>query len=287
MKHPEKWRDTINPLELKMSNFKIENILGYPHAGNDVFHVEGIFENKPCRAFIKVERQLGADVSKEIEIINKLEYAQKPEILDFSLETPAFIVTKEVVGERLSTLFNENPNLCSSSFMELYGMELAKLHTSNVSCDDVKHRRFFDMPSEDYFMEHNLQEASVFLQTYMPKNTNKCFVHGDFHYANVLWHENKISAVLDYELSGVGVREFDIAWSVFLRPSQKFLKTYDEIKLFLSGYGKSQAYSFSSFLYYYVLIACHFYTHGDEEYEEDVRRLIMDSVNLMNNEENF
>lgn len=282
MIHPEKWRETANPYDLEIKNFKIENILGYPHAGNDVFQVDAIFEEKPCRAFIKMERQNGADIAKEIEIINKLEYPLKPKILAYSLETPVYIVTQEETGERLSTILNENPSLKSITFMEQYGNELAKLHNQQLSCDEVKHRRFFDIPTDEYFEQHNLQFAKDFLYNNKPKNSSKCFIHGDFHYANVLWNDEKISVVLDYELSGIGVREFDIAWSVFLRPSQKFLKTYDEINLFLSGYEKVNSYSFPAFLYYYVLIACIFYSLSDEEeYKNDVRRLITESINLI------
>ena len=37
MNFPKKWRETIDPFELKFTNFILKEILGYPHAGNDVF----------------------------------------------------------------------------------------------------------------------------------------------------------------------------------------------------------------------------------------------------------
>lgn len=63
-----------------------------------------------------------------------------------------------------------------------------------------------------------------------------CFCHGDFHYANILWAEHQISGILDFELAGYGNKEFDIAWSVFRRPGQKFLRTEAELQTFLNGY---------------------------------------------------
>ena len=39
MQHPDKWRETADPFAIRFQNFKLERILGYPHAGNDVFHV--------------------------------------------------------------------------------------------------------------------------------------------------------------------------------------------------------------------------------------------------------
>jgi hypothetical protein len=70
-------------LSLRFSHFQLESILGYPHAGNDVFYVGGVYEGRPCRAFLKVERQTGADVENEIRTIQTLPFSLKPEILAF------------------------------------------------------------------------------------------------------------------------------------------------------------------------------------------------------------
>lgn len=56
MKYSDKWRDTIDPFSLPCKNFKLLEILGYPHAGNDVFHVKGIAGGKEVYAFVKVAR---------------------------------------------------------------------------------------------------------------------------------------------------------------------------------------------------------------------------------------
>ena len=52
MEFPKKWRETIDPFKLKYHNFTLKEILGYPHAGNDVFYVKGIYKNKEIYAFI-------------------------------------------------------------------------------------------------------------------------------------------------------------------------------------------------------------------------------------------
>ncbi len=46
MLHSGKWRDTIDPFSLKYDNFKLTEILDYPHAGNEVFHVRVSIEAK-------------------------------------------------------------------------------------------------------------------------------------------------------------------------------------------------------------------------------------------------
>ena len=46
MEFPKKWRDSVDPLSLKFTKFKTTEILGFPHAGNDVFYVKGIYDGK-------------------------------------------------------------------------------------------------------------------------------------------------------------------------------------------------------------------------------------------------
>ena len=60
----EKWRETIDPFSLPYKSFKPVEILGYPHAGNDVFHAKGMFEGKEVRAYIKAARQKGAAIDE-------------------------------------------------------------------------------------------------------------------------------------------------------------------------------------------------------------------------------
>lgn len=40
--YPSKWRETMDPFSLEFTEFELKRILGYPHAGNDVFYVNGI-----------------------------------------------------------------------------------------------------------------------------------------------------------------------------------------------------------------------------------------------------
>ena len=80
---PNKWRETIDPFTLNFKNFILKEILGYPHAGNDVFYTKGIYNNKEIYSFIKVNRQTGADVKNDIEVLNKLHIENIPQIIDY------------------------------------------------------------------------------------------------------------------------------------------------------------------------------------------------------------
>ena len=68
-KHPDKWRNTIDPFTLNYHNFRLVEVMGYPHAGNDVFHVKGVYNNEEITAYIKVARQKGAAIENEVAIL--------------------------------------------------------------------------------------------------------------------------------------------------------------------------------------------------------------------------
>lgn len=148
------------------------------------------------------------------------------------------------------------------------------LHTRNIP---VKDRTFFHIPDKAHCNKHSLNDVRHFLVANAPAKTNCCFVHGDFHYANMLWENGNISCVLDFELSGIGIREFDMAWSIVIRPGQAFANSRNDVQTFLSGY--ENQYCFASFCFYYTQIAIHFYSLGDANYQQNVRKLIDNAVN--------
>ncbi len=271
---PEKWRDTVDPFALPLEKFRLEEVLGYPHAGNDVFYAAGTCEGRPCRAFLKAERQAGADLRNEAAVLRALPYPYKPRLLEYIPGPPACLATEEGEGERLSAIVNRAGRSEALEYMAPYGAALARLHSLEVPWDDVKRRRFFDLPQPDYLEKHQLEKYAAFLSSHPPEGESRCFVHGDFHYANILWKDGRISAVLDYELSGRGVREFDLAWAVVLRPGQQFLKTPEERERFLAGYRTAQDFSYPAFRYYYILAALWFYGMGGEDYRRDLREIL-------------
>lgn len=114
---PQKWRETIDPFGLKFHVFSLEAVLGYPHAGNDVFHVVGKFVGRKVKAFLKVERQKTADIEREVLIIGRLNFPFVPTILEYSLDAPRFILTEEAGGQRLSQILSDNAVIDSLSYL--------------------------------------------------------------------------------------------------------------------------------------------------------------------------
>ena len=268
MMFPNKWRETIDPFTLNFKNFILKEILGYPHAGNDVFYVKGIYNNEETYAFIKVNRQKGADVKNEIEVLNKIHLDNTPIIIDYDKEM-TFRVSIALTGERLTQILTDNTNLESLEYLEKYGKKLGEIHLITGDFNNVKDRRFFHIPSKEYFEENGL-DLSIYeyLNTNKPEVINYCFCHGDFHYANILWENKHISGILDFELAGIGNKEFDIAWAIILRQGQKFLRDSIEIETFLKGYKSINSCNYNYVKYYMILIYVWFYEFSDEEHKK-------------------
>lgn len=277
MKQPDKWRETIDPFSLSFTNFHLKEILGYPHAGNDVFHVRGTDKKgKETTAFLKVERQKTADIEREVLIINKLDFPFLPTIIDYSFEGAKYILTKEAEGERLSYILGDNKNMESLKYMEAYGELLAKIHSVSIQAPAVKPRDF-TLPHE-FYIDNKLEYIEEYLLEIKIEDT-KCFIHGDCHYANILWKDCKVSCLLDYELSGCGSREYDLAWALILRPGQKFLRTEKEREVFLKSYNRYHDFSKEAFDYYMVLFGIYFYKISSGKQYGEYRNTLIHMIN--------
>ncbi|MBR6707788.1 MAG: aminoglycoside phosphotransferase family protein [Clostridia bacterium] len=275
MKHPDKWRETIDPFSLPYRSFKPVEILGYPHAGNDVFHAKGVFEGKEVRAYIKAARQKGAAIENEVRILSQLHSAIYPAVIDHDLGGTPFSVTLELPGERLSAIVGDNAGMESMNYMEEYGAALAKLHRLSIRAETVKDRRFFHAPSEELLKAVRLEELREFFAR-PPLTAARCFCHGDFHYANILWDDHHISGILDFELAGYGDRDFDIAWALFRRPGQRFMKTEAEQTAFLRGYQQAAVCDLDAIRYYMAQCYVYFleFSKNDKEYCEFIRNWV-------------
>jgi len=271
-RHPDKWRDTIDPFTLPFHSFRPTEILGYPAAGNDVFHLQGIHEGRAITAYLKVARQKGADIKNETALMPQIPHPAVPRILDAGFGAPPFSVTEERPGLRLSVILGSNEDRASLSYMEEYGETLAWIHSLRPAASPVADRRFFHAPAEDVLAALGLSWMKEYFAC-PPQDSSTVFCHGDFHYANILWQRHHISGILDFELAGYGKRDFDIAWALIRRPGQRFMNTPEEEALFLAGYARQGQYDPRAVTYYMAQIYIYFLKSSleDEEYSTYVR----------------
>lgn len=81
MEYP-KWRETCDSYCLPYHHFQLLEVLGYPHAGNDVFHVQGLLNGHKCTAYLKVQRQPDAAIRHEADILPQIQGLPVPTVLD-------------------------------------------------------------------------------------------------------------------------------------------------------------------------------------------------------------
>ncbi len=273
-REPAKWRDGIDPVSLPLKNVQILEVLGYPHAANQVFYVRGKEDGKEGYYYLKYAHHADANFKNEVEIMGQLCSPLAPDIVEYDAEMYQYEVTRQIEGRRLSVILADAEADSGIDYMFEYGHTLAKLHLASGAFPNAPHRRFHDLPEFSYFEKIGMTDICHWLIANKPAQVNKCFVHGDFHYANILWKDGHITGILDFELAGMGNREFDIAWSLILRPGQQFMRTEAELQEFIAGYSSVAKCDLTLVRYYMVLIYVRFLNAGDEQYEQFIREWI-------------
>ena len=283
----KKWRESlINPNEIKFNNnLKLSSIISYPPAGNDVFECIGYYNSKKVCFFLKISRGSFSNIINEGNILLKLKdnNISVPLVLDYgNYNGYDYIVTKKKYGYKLSNLIKKGHS--SMDYMYNYGLYLAKIHSLNIKASNAKQRKFNDIVDININDYPELKVYYNYLLNNKIESNNDTFIHGDFHYGNLLFKDYNISCVLDFEYSGMGFKEQDIAWTIALRPTQNFLNTKKEIDEFIRGYSSVCNFSYNKFLWCYINASLHFYkmNANNNEYKTriiNILKSIMEDVN--------
>lgn len=282
MKTIPKWRDLIiDPFKINFKNIEINKIVSYPHAGNDVLECIGIYDNQETSFILKIERSKMANFSNEVKILEKLsKKLLVPTVYEFgSHNNHKYIVLSKMTGRKLSEIHGEGIDI--NSYLYKYGKKLATIHgLSNITSDKAMQRVINDIPKENEKRKFESYELSIinYLEETKPIIDYDTFIHGDFHYGNILWENGEISAILDFEYSGLGFKEQDIAWSLILRPGQKFLTTIKEVEQFLKSYKEKGDFDKDKLTWCLVNGYLHFYlmnkNSDEEEYLNILKKII-------------
>ncbi len=278
---PAKWRECIDPAALPLRRVRIGEVLGYPHAANQVFYIRGEWDGMPGYFYLKYAAHPDANLRNEVRILQALAHPLAPQVVEYDAQDFRYAITAQLPGRRLSALLKDADLEDRRPYMAEYGRTLAQLHQAKGDFPDAPHRRYHELPDLAYLQERSLGHVFPFLTERAPAPIPRCFVHGDCHYANLLWQNGRISAILDFELAGLGDRDFDIAWALILRPGQPFLRTQEERELFLAGYRSVAPCDIARIRYFMVMIYARFLYAGDEDYAAFVRSEIDRLIRLV------
>lgn len=273
------WRESLIDIEnTKFKNIKIEKILNYMPAGNDVFECQGYYKNKKQSFFIKSERGSFANFQTEKELLPKLKGKFKvPELLeDGKINDHTYLITKKLEGERLSTLINKDKNINKKEYLYNYGKTLGQIHKQKIKASKAFQRPVNDYPKENQNQDEYSKQIINYLKETKPKINYQTFIHGDYHYANILNQNKQISGILDWEYSGMGFKEQDIAWALILRPSSNIMENKEDIEAFLEGYKTENTYEKDKLNWCLLNGYIHFYLMNktNEEYKQKLKTLI-------------
>jgi len=77
----------------------------------------------------------------------------------------------------------------------------------------------------------------------------------------------------------LGFKEQDIAWSLILRPGQKFMNNYDDIKSFLEGYNSNGKYNSELLKWCLINGSMHFYLMNKNGKDKDYLDYLYNFIN--------
>lgn len=275
VKIQEKWRESLIDINaLKLENVVIDKIISYPPAGNDVFECLGKYNGKDINFIIKSERGSFADFDNEIRVLKVVDkYLSVPKVIESGkYNGHTYIVLSKIEGEKLSDIFRKNKNIDKNKYLYIYGQTLAKIHKLDIDWKKAKMRRINDCPKRDIYNSLGNWEESIinYLEENKPKDINyDTFIHGDFHYGNILWDNYEITGILDFEYSGLGFKEQDIAWSLILRPGQEFMDNVSDREMFLKGYKTISDYNEENLKWCLINGTMHFYLMNKEKEKKE------------------
>lgn len=275
----KKYRElTIDLFSIQYKNIKLKKIISYPPAGNDVVEAIADIKNKEENVYIKFERSKMANFETEYKHLKLLSDINIfPKVIEFgSVNDKKYIILEKIEGDRLSDIFKQDRK-DKETYLKEYGKTLSQIHNiQNRGFDKAFQRPINEVPKNYKNSDEFSGKIIKYLEENKIKKDNETFIHGDFHYANVLFKKQKVNGIIDLEYSGLGFKEQDIAWALILRPGQKFMDNIDDINLFLEGYRSKSNFEYDKFKWCYINGSIHFYlmNYENEEYKQKIRNLI-------------
>lgn len=275
----EKYRKlTIDLFSIQYKNIKLKRIISYPPAGNDVVEAIVDIKNKEENVYIKFERSKMANFETEYKHLSLLNDVNIfPKVIEFGcVNNKKYIILEKIEGDILSDIFKQDKNN-KKIYLKEYGKTLAQIHNmENRGFDNAFQRPINEIPKNYKNYDGFSNKMIKYLEENDIEKNNKTFIHGDFHYANVLFKDKKVNGIIDLEYSGLGFKEQDIAWALILRPGQEFMDNIDDINLFLEGYRSKNDFEYDKFKWCYINGSIHFYlmNYENKEYKEKLKNLI-------------
>ena len=233
--------------KIHFKNIELLKVNKYYFSKSETIEASALYENKKVPVIIKVQRFNKNDITKEIDILTKLNEMdlpfKVPKIYEVGkINNKNYYVCEKIKGDNLNYIIRKNFYYRYNYLFE-YGKSLALIH--NIPISNMLEAKERNINIIDDSKINNFKKEEV-------KGTIS-FVHGDYHFGNALWQGKKVSGIIDFEYAGIGIKEKDIAFALALKPKMLFMDNLLDIEAFLNGYKSISNYNIDALIYYYNL----------------------------------
>lgn len=269
----------VYPNNITFKNIKIISVLNNYSLQNNVLECVVLYNNCEIPVILKIERRKKRSFVNEINNINKINnevlYNKCPIIYeDGQINNKYYLVEEKIVGENVAHLIKKSPQN-RLAYLEKLGEELSLIHQISPKAFPIAKSKAKYLFNTNSLTSEELIPYINYLKDNIPLKLNNIFVHGDFHYGNILWKDNNIIGVLDWEYSGLGIKEEDIAWSILCHPNTTLFNNINDINAFLNGYKKYNNYNEQTLFWYLINYYLYFYTYSkNKSYKENILNLL-------------
>lgn len=236
---------------------------------NQVFRCEGRVESKPIVFFLKVYRTPEINLPIERDLLPAL--AQHglpvPQVL-FAVGDPVpCLALSAVPGHILQDFIDPRRSRYDRSgvldYLQGYGQALGSLHASRLRYNPLTRQGLYGLMDQQRQEYAQFSRLLSWIDNNKPIASDYVLAHGDLHTAHVFFEDRAVSGMIDWESSGMGWREFDLAW--ILRARLVFLNTPAERDAILMGYCSRSSYDPLALQWCEVLMYLHFahWSRGD------------------------
>jgi len=246
------------PHALKIASLE-RNLIGET---NDVFFCKGEFDGRPVSAYIKVNKHPQLSLSNEREALSALADAglPVPSVLWYGGKQNDVLIVEAMAGRMIWDYVDPRRGSYDAgkalAYLHTYGECLARIHGIAISWAPQRRPRLHGLIGEENLADERFKSLASWIMANDTVCPGPAFVHGDFNVASVLFENDSISGIIDWEFAGTGWREYDLAWA--LRARSAFLNTEPERNAILNGYGAHSAYNETALRFCEVLNYLHF-----------------------------
>ena len=166
------------------------------------------------------------------------------EVLTYISADKDYLVTKEAIGQDLTHYLNEPERLCKTMAEALKKLHATPIDGLPVSIRMSQYRELSEGKISGYadyilmprFMISSEEEAKAIIKENYHRIKQNTLIHGDYCLPNVILNDWGFSALIDFNLAGVGDKHIDLYWALW---SLNFnLKTDAYTDCFLDAYGR-------------------------------------------------